>query len=90
MTVLLTLSTTAGILLGLRFKALVLCPVIIVAAIAMAGIGTVTGSSLGAIILHMCLVIVALQMGYVGGCILRHPLPLTERSHYQRSAPLGY
>jgi hypothetical protein len=38
----------------------------------------------------MCWVIVALQMGYVGGCILRHPLPLTERSHYQRSAPLGY
>jgi hypothetical protein len=90
MAVLLTLGTFAGSLLGLRFKPLVLCPAVIVAATGMAGVSIAHGNPMGSIAFHIGLVAVALQMEYVGGCIFRLPLPATERPHRPRSAPLGY
>jgi len=88
MAVLLTICTIAGILLGLRFKALVLCPAIIVAAIAMAGIGIAAGNPIKLIALDIGLVAMALQMGYVGGCIIRLSLPAIGFAHHHRSSPL--
>lgn len=90
MAVLLTFGAIAGILLGLRFQALVLCPAIIVAAIAVAGIGIAAANPIRSIALDIGLVAVALQMGYFGGCVFRPPLPAMGRPHHHRSAPLGY
>ena len=87
-TVLLTIG--AGMLLGLRFKALVLCPAIIAAAIATAGIGIVAGNPIVSIALDAALVAMALQVGYIGGCIIRLPLQATGFPHHHRSSPLGY
>jgi hypothetical protein len=86
--VLLIIGTSAGILLGLRFKTLVLCPAIIVAAIAMAGIGIASGNPIRSIAFDIGLVAVALQTGYAVGCIIRLPLLATVRPRHLSSAPL--
>jgi hypothetical protein len=90
MAVLLILGTFTGILLGLRFKALVLCPAILVAATGMAGAEIAHGNPMWSIAFHIGLVAVALQIGYVGGSIIRLPLLAIGRAHHHRSAPLGY
>jgi hypothetical protein len=89
MAALFTLAIIAGTLLGLRFKAFVLCPAIMLAAIAMAAISTGARHSIGSIAVDVGLVVMALQTGYVGGCIIRlsrlAKLPLDHRS-----SPLKY
>jgi hypothetical protein len=91
MAALLTVGVIAGMLLGLRFKALALCPALIVVAFATAATGIATGHHIGSVVLDIGLVTTALQIGYFGGCIIRIPVPATGlfRRHH-RSSPLGY
>jgi hypothetical protein len=58
-----------GVLLGLRFKVLVLLPAILVATVVI----ILSGSSqkLSVILLTLVGTVVALQMGYIGGSLLR-------------------
>ena len=71
----------AGVLLGLRFKVLVIVPASVLAAIMI--IATGTGQQLGAFILTLLVTLASLQIGYVVGSILRAlvraRLPATER-----------
>ena len=68
------LSMTAmliGALLGLRFKVLILVPAIIIGSAATLGIGMAHSNSLWFTLLAMVLAITALQMGYLGGAVIR-------------------
>jgi membrane protein DedA with SNARE-associated domain len=68
-------SAFAGVLLGLRFKVLVLIPAtfLMVAAIAIAGIGN--GQRVLTILLTIFGAAALLQLGYFAGCIIHAPLP---------------
>jgi hypothetical protein len=71
MLALLTVLALAGAVLGLRFKAFALVPVIVVVglAIIMNGAGTDQGSR--AILLTLLAAVACLQIGYFAVCILR-------------------
>jgi hypothetical protein len=92
MAVILTLGTVLvlGVLLGLRFKASVLWPAMVVTAIATVGIGIDAGYAIRVIASEMGLIAVALQMGYFGGCIARLSLPASQRTPRPRPAVQGY
>jgi hypothetical protein len=84
-----TLAIITGTFLGLRFKAFVLCPAIVLAAIAMIGISIGARHSIGSIALDVVLVVMALQTGYVAGCIIRLS-QLATLPQDNKSSPLRY
>ena len=69
MAVFLVTSAIAGILLGLRFKVLVLVPASVLATVVV--IVSRSGHELTVIVLTVVGTLVALQMGYLAGSILR-------------------
>ena len=60
-----------GALLGQRFKVFILVPAIAISSAATFGIGMAHNSSLWSSLLATVLAISALQMGYLGGAVLR-------------------
>ena len=70
MTMLAMTAMLIGALLGLRFKVLILVPAIIIGS-ATLGIGMAHSNSLWFTLLAMVLAITALQMGYLGGAVIR-------------------
>jgi hypothetical protein len=74
-----------GILLGLRFKVLVLVPASVLATIVIIVIGR--GHELSVIVLTVIGTLVALQIGYLGGSVLRFLARsyLARRTRYPRS-----
>lgn len=67
MVVFFTVGAVAGILLGLRFKVLVLVPVVLIATVAI----VLSGHGLRVIVFTEFGTVVMLQVGYIGGCVLR-------------------
>jgi hypothetical protein len=61
-----------GILLGLRFKVLVLVPASVLAAVVIILILSESAHELSVIVLTLVGTLVALQMGYIAGGILRY------------------
>jgi hypothetical protein len=59
----------AGIILGLRFKVLVLVPAILLATVVIIANGS--SHKLSVIVLTVVGTVVSLQIGYIVGCILR-------------------
>lgn len=88
MIVLLAVGIFVGIILGLRFKILVLVPTLLVAVGVVAMVGIAEGHHLNAILLTVFGLIVSLQIGYVVGCVSQHPSTVT----YQRpmAEPVRY
>jgi hypothetical protein len=70
MAVFLVTGVVIGILLGLRFKVLVLVPASILATVVV--ILSASGRELSVIVLTLIGTLVALQMGYLAGSILRY------------------
>ncbi len=60
-----------GAALGQRFKVLILVPAIVITSAAILGFGMAQNSNLWSILLVMALTITALQMGYLGGAVIR-------------------
>jgi len=69
MLVFLIAGVITGVLLGLRFKVLVIVPASLLAAIII--IATGAGQQLGAFVLTLLVTLASLQIGYVVGSILR-------------------
>ena len=69
MAVVLITCAITGILLGLRFKVFVLVPASVLATVVV--IVSRSGHELGMIVLTLVGTLVALQMGYIAGSILR-------------------
>lgn len=88
MIVLLAVGIFVGIILGLRFKILVLVPTLLVAVGIVAMVGIAEGHRLNAILLAVFGLIVSLQIGYLVGCVSQHPSTVT----YQRpmAEPVRY
>jgi hypothetical protein len=70
MTIFLVAGAIIGILLGLRFKVLVLVPASVLAAVVI--ILSESGHELSVIVLTLVGTLVSLQMGYFAGGILRY------------------
>jgi hypothetical protein len=70
MTIFLVAGAIIGILLGLRFKVLVLVPASVLAAVVI--ILSESGHELSVIVLTLVGTLVSLQMGYIAGGILRY------------------
>jgi hypothetical protein len=77
MIVLLAVGIFVGIILGLRFKILVLVPTLLIAMGIVAMVGIAEGHHLSAILLTEFGLIVSLQIGYVVGCVSQHPATVT-------------
>ena len=60
-----------GALLGQRFKVLILFPAIVIGLATILGFGMAQNSNLSSTLLLMALTITALQMGYLGGAVIR-------------------
>ena len=73
---LLAIGVAAGILLGLRFRVLVLVPATLVAAGAVAVTGLAVGHRLGVVALAVLGTVALLQIGYVVGCVIQAASPL--------------
>lgn len=71
MTMLAMTAMLIGAVLGLRFKVLVLFPAIFIGSAAALGIGMAHNNGLWSVLLSMILAISALQMGYLGGAVIR-------------------
>jgi hypothetical protein len=65
------IGTLFGALLGLRFRALIVAPVIFVAVAIIAVGGMARGDEAKALALAVIVVAASLQVGYVAGCTLR-------------------
>ena len=63
----LVIGAIIGMLLGLRFRVLVLVPAILLATVVI----ILTGHKLGAIVLTLIGTVVSLQLGYIAGSVLR-------------------
>jgi hypothetical protein len=84
----LILSFTAGMVLGQRFKVLILLPAIGVAIIAATGAGIARGDHAWSIVLLVVAVTVALQIGYLIGTGVQSFLLATRASrHHSTSVP---
>jgi hypothetical protein len=85
---LITGGAVAGILLGLRFKVLVLVPAFLVATVVIIANGS--GHTLGSIALTVLGTVVSLQIGYIIGSVLRAfaraHLPAAQRHQRVRFA----
>jgi hypothetical protein len=88
MIVLLAVGIFVGITLGLRFKALVLVPALLVTVGIVALIGIAEGHHLSAILLTVFGLIVSLQVGYVAGCVCQHPSTVAHR--HSTAEPVRY
>jgi hypothetical protein len=64
-------AALVGAMLGLRFKVLILVPAIIIGSAAAFGFGIAHSSSLWSILLAIAVTSTALQMGYLGGTVIR-------------------
>lgn len=67
MAVLFTVGTVAGILLGLRYNVFALVPANLIAPVAI----VLMGHGLRVIVFTAVGTVVLLQLGYIGGCVLR-------------------
>lgn len=70
MSSLIILSSLTGVVLGLRFKVLILVPAMVLVAAVTIGIGIAHGDGLWSLLLETVLTITALQVGYLGGTIV--------------------
>ena len=68
----------AGMVLGLRFKVLVLLPAIACAIAAGAALGLAERAGLATTVLETLAAVVALQLGYLGGVGTRFAIALTR------------
>jgi len=85
MAIFLVAGAIIGILLGLRFKALVLVPASVLATVVI--ILSESGNELSVIVLTLVGTLVSLQVGYIAGGILRFLARsyLSGRTRYRRS-----
>lgn len=65
-------SMLFGAVLGLRFKAFILFPAILVSLALNAGVAAAQGDDLWATVFAMTLSILAMQVGFLGGISTRH------------------
>ncbi len=71
----------AGAVLGLRFKVLVLVPALAIASATSVGIAQVYGNTFWSILAAMALTSIGLQLGYLGGTVLRGTPPARSGKH---------
>jgi hypothetical protein len=79
MIVFIAVGILVGIVLGLRFKALVLFPTLLVAVGMLVIIGIAEGHHLSTILLTVFGLVVSLQIGYVAGCVCRYASTVTHQ-----------
>jgi hypothetical protein len=85
MAVLSTISAIVGVALGLRFKLLILVPAIgFVAAIIGAG-GVASGESPWHLALAIAAAAISVQVGYLGGTLVRHVFDATRTKPNSRA-----
>jgi hypothetical protein len=72
MAILFLLLVSAGLILGTRFKVLVLVPATALSALALIAEGIASGRSLGGLLLMALVASACLQLGYLCGAIVRH------------------
>ena len=76
----------AGAALGLRFKVLILAPAVTLTMLFAAIVGIARGDTFWAIAIAMILHVTAIQVGYLGGILIRAKIERSERRSQYRNA----
>jgi hypothetical protein len=76
-----------GAVLGMRLKVLILAPAIGATVIAVFAAGIARGEDIPAILLAGLLALICLQIGYLGGVLIRYTMT-PARARSRRQAPL--
>jgi hypothetical protein len=76
-----------GMLLGMRFKVLVLLPTMMLAIVAVLGGGIAHHEQAGSIALAILIAIVGVQVGYVGGLSANHALTVMRAARIRKAVP---
>lgn len=85
MAVLIALMT--GMILGMRFKFLVLVPGMIVAAFVLAALGVAHGDSVGTVAIAIIKVSISLQVGYLLGLAGKRGAVIMRAARMRKAAP---
>jgi hypothetical protein len=85
MSMLILLVFLLGAILGMRFKVLILIPVIAFALIAILVGGVTRGDSVSAILFAIALVSIGLQLGYLTGIATRYTIALARAGRLRKS-----
>ena len=89
MAIILIVGVVGGIVLGFRFRVMVLVETILIAATFIVMIGFGDGYSIPVIAVAVVGITTSLQVGYVAGCLIQL-LPIVKaRRHYSTSKPVN-
>lgn len=86
MLALIILAFLVGAVLGMRFRVLILVPVITLAVGAIVGAGVVSGSAYGDMLLTATIAAMSLQFGYLGGAFTRSILASSPSARVETSS----
>jgi hypothetical protein len=82
------LSLLAGMVLGQRFKILIVALAILIVVLVIAGVGVILGETPRLIALSAATAIVCLQVGYLVGIILRQVLLTARLGRLRAASPM--
>jgi hypothetical protein len=86
MAIIVLLVFLLGAVLGMRFKVLILIPVIAFALISIVAGGIGSGDSFWAALTAAVLASVCLQIGYLGGTVTRHTMALARAQRLRKTS----
>jgi hypothetical protein len=75
-----------GAALGMRFKVLIVIPVVCMALLGTAAVGIAHGDPIGSLVVTMVLIATTLQLGYLAGVVSHHVLVSVGIAN---AAPIG-
>jgi hypothetical protein len=87
MMMLAVITLLTGVLLGMRFKCLVLVPAVALATVAVVAGGVAHDEAAGAIALATLIAAVGLQVGYLGGLFVNHAAIVIRAARVRRAVP---
>ena len=82
---LITLMT--GLVLGMRYRFLILVPVTVFAVVAILAVGLTHADDIGSIIIAMLIAAICLQAGYVAGLCARYAAVMMRAARMRRALP---
>jgi hypothetical protein len=87
MSVLATITFMTGIVLGMRFKFLVLIPATVFAVVAIVAVGVAHADDTSSMVVAMLIATICLQAGYLGGLFGRYAAVVMRAARIRKAHP---
>jgi hypothetical protein len=87
MSILAMITLMTGVLLGMRFKFLVLIPATVFAIAAILAVGVAHADDTGSMVVAMLIAAICLQAGYLGGLFSRYATVVMRAARIRKTLP---